>query len=397
MARRGILVGGALVAMSLTACATAAGKGPTVIAGPTTTVGSSIVEITPPTTVSAATDTGLSDVTGQPSTSGPKPRPELTDNRVFLEGDSITESVGPRYSGTVCDALEPLGWNVTVDAGQGRNTGQAVQSMRSHLSSVGQVLVILIGHNDGIDPGSYHDNIARLIKLTPNARWILLLTNYEFERGRDRMNLVLYDIANSDDRIQIVDWNDVVKSTKGAIKGDGLHLTSVGEEALAETIAGALGAAPAAPPGSVHQADLHHLPQPEPEPDRAVQLEADVDDAGADGHATPPGPRPRPPTLLPPTRRPRTLHRPTGHPGAGVGAAAGTGPRAPTTRPGPPPTRRRPRPRRFPPPRTAQCAMCGAQRPSYSAIRMSSRFSYVTGLVGSTRSLYSRNDCSRAS
>jgi lysophospholipase L1-like esterase len=242
MARRGTLVGGALPVLLLAACGTAAGKGPTVLAAPTTTVPNSVVALTSPT--STSTDPSTAAVTSGPSTTASRPRPQLTDNRVFLEGDSIAESVGPRYSGAVCDALEPLGWNVTVDAVMGRNTNQAVRSMRSHLSSVGQVLVILIGHNDGIDPGSYHDNLNRLIGLVPEARWILLLTNYEFERGRDRMNLVLYDLANSDDRIQVVDWNDVVQGTDGAIKGDGIHLTTVGEHALADTIAGALGAAP---------------------------------------------------------------------------------------------------------------------------------------------------------
>ena len=78
--------------------------------------------------------------------------PVITDNRVYLVGDSITESISSRYSGAVCDALNPLGWDVTVDAVMGRQTADAVQSLRAHLADVGQVMVVLIGHNDGIDP-----------------------------------------------------------------------------------------------------------------------------------------------------------------------------------------------------------------------------------------------------
>jgi lysophospholipase L1-like esterase len=218
-------------------CATAAGKGPNIESAPTTASSTSVVQLTQPTTAG---------VTDTPVLSEAAPaRPNVTDNRVYLIGDSIAESAGPRYSGTLCDALEPLGWDVVVDAVTGRNTGQAVQSLRAHRSSLGQVLVVLIGHNDSIDPEAYRENLTRLLASAPDVRWILLLTNYEFERGRNRMNLILYALASTDDRIQVVDWNRVVEDTKGAIRGDGLHLTSVGEKALAETVAGALGPAPA--------------------------------------------------------------------------------------------------------------------------------------------------------
>ena len=180
--------------------------------------------------------------------------PVLTDNRVYLVGDSITESISSRYSGAVCDALNPLGWDVTVDAVVGRQTADAVQSLRAHRADVGQVMVVLIGHNDGIDPANYKAQLDRLIALVPDVRRIYLLTNYKFERGRDRMNAVLQQEAAADgtggpdDRIELVDWNTVVSGVKGAIRQDGLHLTSIGQEALAGTIASALGLAPGATP-----------------------------------------------------------------------------------------------------------------------------------------------------
>jgi lysophospholipase L1-like esterase len=180
--------------------------------------------------------------------------PVITDNRVYLVGDSITESISSRYSGAVCDALNPLGWDVTVDAVMGRQTADAVQSLRAHLTDVGQVMVVLIGHNDGIDPKNYRAQLDRLIALVPDVRRIYLLTNYQFEKGRDRMNAVLQQEAAADgtgepdDRIELVDWNTVVSGVKGAIRQDGLHLTSIGQEALAGTIASALGLAPGATP-----------------------------------------------------------------------------------------------------------------------------------------------------
>src|SRR5262249_24997905 len=146
------------------------------------------------TTAVVATVAGASS-SSSPTTTDPTraamptvTHPEVTDDRALLVGDSITESIGPRYSGAGCPALQPLGWNVTVDAFMGRTTAEAVQSLRAHLSSVGQVIVILIGHNDAVDPTSYRAQVTRLLDLVPHVPRVLLLTNYEFERGRDRMN-----------------------------------------------------------------------------------------------------------------------------------------------------------------------------------------------------------------
>ncbi len=203
-----------------------------------------------PTNIAAA-GSAPTRATTEPTTADPAlayqpsmSHPVVTDDRVFLVGDSITESVGPRYSGAACHALEPLGWNVTVDAFMGRTTAEATQELRAHRSSVGQVVVILIGHNDGIDPEAYHQHLGQLLQVVPDVRRILLLTNYEFERGRDRMNQVLRDLAAGDHRVELVDWNLMVQGTTGAIQRDGLHLTTIGEQALASTIATALGPAP---------------------------------------------------------------------------------------------------------------------------------------------------------
>ena len=235
-------------------CAMSGASGPTIRASEGGSTSTTVVEVTVPT---SAPTTSVTRSTAPSTTS--QPYPTVTDNRVYLVGDSITESIASRYSGAVCDALEPLGWNVTVDAYQGRHTAEAAQSLRAHRSGVGQVVVVLIGHNDAVDPESYRTQIQRLVGLVPNARRVILLTNYEFERGRDRMNDVLREIASADgqggatDRIQLVDWNAAVEAVDGAIRGDGLHLTTTGQEALATTIAQALGPAPRSTAGQARK------------------------------------------------------------------------------------------------------------------------------------------------
>jgi lysophospholipase L1-like esterase len=234
MPGRHALLSAALL-MASTACSAAASKSPPASSSPS------------PSATGNTPAPGTSEhEAAAPGSTEPAPATTLalTDNHVFLLGDSITESVGPRYSGTVCTSLEPLGWNVIVDAHMGRNTTQATKELHDHLDSVGQVLVVLIGHNDPIDPAAYRTKIGALLSLVPTVPRILLLTNYQFETGRDRMNAVLGDVAAGDPRIQLVDWNAVVSSTAHAIGGDGLHLSSIGEVTLADTLATALGRAP---------------------------------------------------------------------------------------------------------------------------------------------------------
>ena len=234
---RAPLLVAALVALTAGACAvSAADDQPQVVEVSVT--GPAVVMTEAPSTTAAAVSAAARSAT----TAGVA-KPTITDDRVYLVGDSITESISSRYSGALCDTLGPLGWDVTVDAVQSRTTHEAVQSLRTNKAKVGQVMVVLIGHND-TDRTGYMNGLNELLMMAPQARRILFLTNYEFEKGRDQMNDVLRLVAATDPRIELVDWNSVVKELKGAIQRDGLHLTGVGQKALAATIATALGEAP---------------------------------------------------------------------------------------------------------------------------------------------------------
>ena len=229
------------------ACSTsAAGEGPQVERTAGSEPEASLEEVEVDSTARSASTTDDSD----PGTVPAPPHPVVTDNRVYVVGDSISESIASRYSGLICEALGPLGWDVVVDAVQGRRTDQAIRSLRRNQSRVGQTVMVLIGHNDGIDPEGYRERIEQLIDLVPDARRILLLTNYEFERGRDRMNDVLREMAavdgdgGPDDRLQLVDWNAAVEEIDDAIQRDGIHLTDSGQRALVTVMAAALGAGP---------------------------------------------------------------------------------------------------------------------------------------------------------
>ena len=72
---------------------------------------------------------------------------------------------------------------------------------------VHDVVIVLLGHNDAIDPATYRDRLETIVAELADVPLVLLLTNYEFERGRDRMNDELRLVDALHDNVQLADWN----------------------------------------------------------------------------------------------------------------------------------------------------------------------------------------------
>ena len=138
----------------------------------------------------------------------------------------------------------PLGWKPTIDAQRGRTTPEGLRVLQQRRRDVHDVAVVLLGHNDAVDPTAYRARIDAIVDELSDVPLVLLVTNYEFEAGRDRMNDQLRVVDALHDNVELVDWNAVVEATPGAIGPDGLHLTRTGARALGATLAVALGLAP---------------------------------------------------------------------------------------------------------------------------------------------------------
>ena len=171
-------------------------------------------------------------------------RPGVSDDRVFVLGDSIVESAGPAYYDTIREQLVPLGWVPTIDAVRGRTTPEGLRVLQQRRRDVHDAVVVLLGHNDAVDATAYRTRMEAIVDQLADVPLVLLLTNYEFEPRRDRMNDQLRIIDALHDNVELVDWDAVVKATPGAIGPDGVHLTRTGARVLGATLAVALGLAP---------------------------------------------------------------------------------------------------------------------------------------------------------
>jgi hypothetical protein len=171
--------------------------------------------------------------------------PRISDDRLFLLGDSVMNTMSQANTDEARKVLEPLGWRVTMDAVDGRFTDQAVDVLRQRRKDIGQVVVILIGNNYGGDEKAIGAQFDTMLSLLAGVPKIVFLTVEEFQADRAEVNRELQRVTSIDRRVTLVDWNSVVRSAPGANRPDGLHLTPFGAAVLARTIADAVGPAPA--------------------------------------------------------------------------------------------------------------------------------------------------------
>jgi len=171
------------------------------------------------------------------------PDPTVTDNRIFLLGDSVMGTMRPDNTDAARQTLEPLGWKVTIDAVDGRFADAAVTVLQERRRDIGQVVVVLIGNNYGGDEQLIGHQLDTMLDLLEGVPRIVFLTVEEYEAKQAEVNTELRRIA-ADPRVTLVDWNAIVKGTPGANRPDGLHLTPFGAGVLARTIADAVGPAP---------------------------------------------------------------------------------------------------------------------------------------------------------
>jgi hypothetical protein len=226
------------------------GSGPTTAAPPT----SRATTTAPPTTVGiqntieaptvdpAPSNTArpavqLGDLPGQVSAN-------LSDPRVFVLGDSILASTGPCCTNQLQQVLGPLGWQITLDAQPDRTPAQALEVLQARRNEIGQVAVILIG-NSAEPGGDVKLELQTMLSLLAGVPRVVLMTVSEVGEQAKAVNEVVREAGvREPNRVVLVDWDNVAKSTKNVLMKDHYHLTELGSEVLARAIATVLGPAP---------------------------------------------------------------------------------------------------------------------------------------------------------
>ena len=101
---------------------------------------------------------------------------------------------------------------------------------------IGDVVVLDFGYNDGPDPGVWRGRVDQAMAILAGVPKVIWLGQSDFANGRADMNAQLVAATQQYPNLEYVDWNAVVAANPGALYGDGVHLTPVGQAAMADVV-----------------------------------------------------------------------------------------------------------------------------------------------------------------
>ncbi len=165
-----------------------------------------------------------------PPASGRPSFPPLRPTRVLILGDSVMKGAVAAYPAAL------PGRDVTVSAEVNRSTGQGADEL-ARLGSDWDVVVVLLGHNDGGSPGAYQPAARRILDQLRGVRVVSWLTIHEVRPYYPGVNQYIAGLQGEYPNLIVGDWNAVANANPGALAGDGLHLNGEGARLMADTVA----------------------------------------------------------------------------------------------------------------------------------------------------------------
>ena len=150
--------------------------------------------------------------------------------RISVFGDSVLLGA----AGAIQSALAPN--NVSVDAHENLSLLGALGTLQAARPDIGDVVVLDLGYNDGPDPGVWRGRVDQAMAILAGVPKVIWLGQSNFANGRAEMNAQLVSAMQQYPNLEFVDWNTIVAAHPDAVYGDGVHLTPVGQAAMADVV-----------------------------------------------------------------------------------------------------------------------------------------------------------------
>ncbi len=177
-----------------------------------------------------------------------RPRPAITDARVFMEGDSVMRGMTIGDPDALDLYVGALGWKITVDAKVGRFADEGVSNMLRRADEIHDVVVVMLGNNYDGDAPRFAGEIRDMLAGLPDVKMFVMFVVPEPKEKLREVNDVLRLAASADPRLVLVDWKGITELAPGTLSGDRIHPTAYGADVLAQAIGLILGIAPGAGP-----------------------------------------------------------------------------------------------------------------------------------------------------
>lgn len=158
----------------------------------------------------------------------PAPPP---DPRLLVVGDSVI--LGARDA----IATQLPGWQVNVVAAESLSTRAAQLLIAANRPSIGEVVVVGLGNNDGETPDLFSQRIDGVMQSLNGVRRVIWVNLRQFASWVPAANGVLAAAATRWPNLEIADWSGRATPNPGLVYADGLHLRPPGQAAMAELIA----------------------------------------------------------------------------------------------------------------------------------------------------------------
>lgn len=150
---------------------------------------------------------------------------------VLMVGDSVMVGAGPVAS----QKFEEAGaWSPRFDGEVGRRTDEGLEVIRALVPGY-EFVVVELGYNDAWH-SAYRTRIRAILDELSGRQRVVLVNMAEVQSYYVTGNQILREEAAGRDNVRIADWASVVATTSGLTASDGIHLTTAGNNRMAQLI-----------------------------------------------------------------------------------------------------------------------------------------------------------------
>jgi lysophospholipase L1-like esterase len=152
---------------------------------------------------------------------------------VLIVGDSVSLGAQAAIGGK----LTYHGWHVTQISHESMHTYQANGIVDTNRAAIGEVAIVQLGTNDGMDPGLFQKWLDGLMEHLRDVRRVYWVNLRNFAPWVPAANAVIVDAQNRWPNLRVIDWSGVASPNPALVYGDGYHLNPAGQAAMANLLA----------------------------------------------------------------------------------------------------------------------------------------------------------------
>lgn len=163
--------------------------------------------------------------------------PPERPTRVLVLGDSVPAGAISQFKAAL------PGREVVVDAAVNRSTNQGADLIADPLGTDWDVVIVMLGHNDGGSPTAFQPAARRILdqlRDVPRVSWLSIHEVRDYYPG---VNDYIEGLTEEYPNLHVADWNSVAAANPDGIAGDGLHLGPKGATLMAALAAEEVAAA----------------------------------------------------------------------------------------------------------------------------------------------------------